>query len=135
MTNELERRLEALQRRLNADRPAGTMAHGVLLCVVIHGALPPGWPLFAAAGEHEWIRSEGEDLDQFADRAVAGARDARENLLVIGGLPNSQLQHDAAMIAYDRWLETDASAPPPCEPSPGMPSAVMAELARRERSP
>jgi hypothetical protein len=46
------------------------------------------------------------------DRAKAAARGLKEPLLVIGGLPSTQAQHDAAMIAYDAWLLTDDGVPP-----------------------
>jgi hypothetical protein len=112
---QLARRLDALERRLNADRATGTLPTGIsLLCVVIEGGLPSisGEPLFAMAGAHQWIRSEGEGLDAFADRARAGAREAKEALLIIGGLPRTQEQQDVAMVAFDAWLETDDGIPP-----------------------
>jgi hypothetical protein len=121
--NDLERRLEALQRRLNADRPAGATAGDGLLCVVVHGCLPPGVPLFAMAGEHEWRRGTDEDLDAFADRAKAGAREAGEQRLVLGGLPRSQAQHEVAQAAYAAWLLTDDGVPP-MEESRDVPSPV-----------
>ncbi|MCP1844503.1 hypothetical protein ACVIHI_002575 [Bradyrhizobium sp. USDA 4524] len=120
MTSELIRRLEALERRMNAERPSDTLPRGgPLRVVIIHGCLPPGEPLFAAAGEHEWLREPGEDLDAFADRARAAALELKEPLLVIGGLPATQAQQDLAMAAYDAWLLTDDGVPP-CEPSRGM---------------
>jgi hypothetical protein len=131
MTNDLERRLEALQRRLNADRAAGTTAGEALLCVVVHGCLPPGVPLFAMAGEHEWLRGPEEDLDAFADRAKAGARDARETLLTIGGLPRSPAQHEVAQAAHAAWLLTDDGVPP-MEESRGVPSPVQRAIERRD---
>jgi hypothetical protein len=114
MTNDLSRRLEMLERRMNSERPAGTLQHGSgLLRVSIGGCLPPGEPLFAMAGAHEWIREPGEDLDAFADRAAAGARELmNEGLLVLGGLPRTQAQHDVAMAAYEAWLLTDDGIPP-----------------------
>jgi hypothetical protein len=131
VTNDLERRLEALQRRLNADRPAGTTAGGALLCVVVHGCLTPGVPLFAMAGEHEWLRGTDEDLDAFADRAVAGAREAGEQRLVLGGLPRSQAQHEVAQAAHAAWLLTDDGVPP-MEESRGLPSPVQRAIERRD---
>jgi hypothetical protein len=127
MTNDLARRLEALQRRMNEERPAGPLPPGgPLRVVVVHGCLPPGLPLFAVAGEFEWIRGQAEDLDAFADRAAAAARDAGETLLVIGGLPRSQAQQDVAQAAHAAWLLTDDSVPP-CEPSRG---ASVSEVRR-----
>jgi hypothetical protein len=117
---QLARRLDALERRLNAERAAGTLPTGItLLIIVVSGGMPSisGEPLFAIAGAHQWIRSEGEGLDEFADRARAGAREAKEPLLLIGGLPKTQEQQDVAMAAYEAWLLTDDGVPP-CETGP-----------------
>jgi len=111
MTNELARRLEALEKRMNAelsDLPPG----GPLRVVVIHGCLPPGDPLWGNAGSHEWLREPGEDLDAFADRAAAAARELGEQLLMLGGLPSSQAQNDVAQAAHAAWLLTDDGVPP-----------------------
>jgi hypothetical protein len=121
MTNELTRRLEALERRLNADRPSGLLPPGGPLRVTtISGCLPPGEPLFAVAGALEWLREPGEGLDAFADRARAGALAAGEALLTIGGLPVNQVQQDLALAAYDAWALTDDGVPP-CEQPRGLP--------------
>jgi hypothetical protein len=113
MTNELARRLEALERRMNAQRPSGQLPAGSpLRVVVISGCLPPGEPLWGAAGSHEWLREPGEDLDAFANRVAAAARELKERLLVLGGLPSSSAQHEVAMAAYDAWLLTDDGVPP-----------------------
>ena len=115
MASELMRRLRRLQASLNAERAAGTLPTGIsLLCVVIEGGLPSisGEPLFAMAGAHQWIRSEGEGLDAFADRARAGAQEAKEPLLIIGGLPKTQEQQDVAMAAFDLWAASDDGIPP-----------------------
>jgi hypothetical protein len=82
--------------------------------------LPPGEPLWAVAGPHEWLREPGEDLDAFADRVRAAALELKEPLLVIGGLPSSEAQNALALAAYDAWLLTDDGVPP-CEPSRGVP--------------
>ena len=120
MTNELIRRLEALERRMNAEQPSGTLPPGgPLRVVIVRGALPPGEPLWAVAGSHEWLRERGEDLDAFADRAAAAARELKERLLAIGGLPSTRAQNDIALAAYDAWLQTDDGVPP--ETAPGRP--------------
>jgi hypothetical protein len=115
-TSEITRRLEALERRMNAELPSGLPPGGPLRVVVIHGCLPPGIPLWAVAGPYEWMREPGEDLDAFADRAAAAARDAGEQVLVLGGLPQTQAQQDVAMAAYDLWAASDDGVPP-CERS------------------
>jgi hypothetical protein len=76
--------------------------------------------MFGMAGEHQWIRGHEptEDLDAFANRAAAAARELKEQRLVLGGLPVTQEQQDRAMLAYDEWLLTDDGVPP-CEPSRG----------------
>jgi hypothetical protein len=114
MTNALQRRLEALEARLNSsEHNSGELPPGgPLRVLIVSGGLPsPDGPVFATAGQHEWLRDPGEDLGAFADRARAGARDAGVRLL-IGGLPRSQAQHDVAMAAYDAWLLTDDGVPP-----------------------
>lgn len=117
MGSDFERRLRAVERRLNAKQPSGTMPPGAPLRVVVaHGALPPGDPLWGVAGPHEWLREPGEDLDAFADRAAAAARELREPLLILGGLPTTQAQNDMALAAYDAWLLTDDGVPP-CDPA------------------
>jgi hypothetical protein len=114
---DLERRIAALERRLNAEQPSGTSP---LRVVIVHGMLPPGEPLWGVAGTHEWLRDPGEDLDAFTDRAAAAAIELREPFLVLGGLPSTQAQKDLALAAYDAWLLTDDGVPP-CEPSRGVP--------------
>ena len=90
MTTQLARRLGALERRMNAEQPSGTLPPSAqLLVVIVHGALPPGEPLWGMAGSHEWLREPGEDLDAFAERAASAAREVKERLLVIGGLPST----------------------------------------------
>jgi hypothetical protein len=116
--DEMMRRLEALERKLNAERPAGVTGPG-LRAVVIYGCLPPGVPLWATAGdgEHEWIRDEGEELDAFCDKVMAHARQLEDvSLVVFGGLPTSEAQHTVAMAAYDAWSASpEGNAPPPVE--------------------
>jgi hypothetical protein len=110
--DEMARRLEALSHRINAELPAGMMA-SEFQAVVIFGGLPPGEPMFATAGGHEWLREWPlEELGDFADRAVAGARELKERLLVIGGLPRNDAQQDLAMAAHRAWELTDSGVPP-----------------------
>jgi hypothetical protein len=112
-TSDLERRLEALERRMNAEQPSGTLPPGApLRVVIVYGTLPPGEPLWGTAGSHEWLREPGEEIEAFAERAAAAARELKERLLVIGGLPKTQAQHDTAMAAYDLWLASDDGVPP-----------------------
>jgi hypothetical protein len=65
-----------------------------------------------------------EGLDEFADRARAGAREAGQRLLVLGGLPKTQAQQDVAMAAYDRWLASDDGVPPEESPLGARPHAL-----------
>jgi hypothetical protein len=97
MSNDLTRRLEQLERRMNSSEHNSNLPPGRLMVVVVHGALPPGVPIYGNAGANEWLREAGEDLDLFADRCALAARELGERLLVIGGLPQRQAQHDAAM--------------------------------------
>lgn len=119
MSNDLIRRLEALERRLNAEQPLHS--GGPLKVVIVQGGLPPGIPLWATAGRHEWFPDPGEELEAFAFRAAAAARELKEQLLVLGGLPATQAQNDVALAAYDEWLLTDDGVPP-VEPGRGIPA-------------
>jgi hypothetical protein len=117
VTNDISRRLRALEKRMNAERPAGTLPAGVEFSIVcIEGGLPPGHPLFAMAGRHEWMREPGEDLLAFSERTARAALAVNEMALVIGGLPSTDRQHDVAMAAYEAWLLTDDGVPPEEEP-------------------
>jgi hypothetical protein len=129
MTNDrLVRRLDALQKRMNDERAPGAPAGDGLQIVVMTGLLPPGLPLFAMAGELEWLRGPDEDLDLFANRAAHGAAQAGQRLLVIGGFPMTQAQQDASQATYDAWLLTDDGVPP-METSRGAPvSAVESRM-------
>ncbi|MCK1507564.1 hypothetical protein [Bradyrhizobium sp. 18] len=118
MSNELTRRLEALERRLNASEHRGGTSQP-LRVVIVYGCLPPGLPLWATAGSHEWFPDPGEELEAFAVRAAAAARALKEPLLVLGGLPKTQAQNDVALAAYDAWLLTDDGVPP-VEPGRGI---------------
>ncbi|WP_338689286.1 MULTISPECIES: hypothetical protein [Bradyrhizobium] len=111
MSNDLIRRLEALEARINAERPAGPGAP--MRVVIISGALPPGEPLFANTGEHELLRNEGEELDAFVARAVAEAHGLAVPLLTIGGLPQSEGQTFLAQAAFEKWLASGADDVPP----------------------
>jgi hypothetical protein len=119
MSNDnLRKRLERLQARLNAEyssRPGASMK-----IVIVHGGLLSE-PIFAMAGENEWFRERagedpaaifGEDLDMFADRCAKAARELGEQLLVIGGLPATQRQHDTAMAVRAMWDASDDGVPP-----------------------
>lgn len=111
MSNEFIRRLEALERRMNAEQPSSVPPGAPLRVVIVHGGLPPGEPLWGVAGPHEWLREPEEDLDAFAHRAAAVARELREPLLVLGGLPTTRAQNELALAAYDAWLQTDDGVP------------------------
>jgi hypothetical protein len=103
----LKKRLAALERRLN-------MTHS-LQVLIIEGGLPPGEPLWAVAGPHEWLRQEGEDLEAFANRVAQAARDLKEQLLVLGGLPSNPAQGEIARAAYEAWLQSGHDDVPPEE--------------------
>jgi hypothetical protein len=118
MSNELTRRLEALEKRLNSSEHRGGSSQP-LKVVAVYGCLPPGIPLWGTAGSHEWFPDPGEELEAFAERATAAARELKEPLLVLGGLPRSEAQKAVALAAFDAWLLTDDGVPP-CEQSRGL---------------
>jgi hypothetical protein len=123
---QLTRRVEALQKRMNDERASGVPAGEGLQIILITGCLPTvdGLPLYANAGGHEWLRGASEDIGAFADRVAYGAREAGERLCVIGGFPRSQAQQDMAQAAHAEWLASDDGVPP-VTPSPGAPSPVQ----------
>jgi hypothetical protein len=88
-----------------------------------------GEPVYRNAGGHQWIRGSDETLDAFADRARAGARESKEPLLLIGGLPKTPEQQDVAMAAFQAWLLVDDGVPP-CETGP-QPSSRLSRMADR----
>ncbi|MGY3082127.1 hypothetical protein ACVWZZ_008535 [Bradyrhizobium sp. LM6.10] len=120
MSNELTRRLEALEKRLNSSEHRSGSSQP-LRVVVVYGCLPPGIPLWATAGSREWFPDPGEEVEAFADRAAAAARELKERLLVVGGLPKTQAQADVALAAYDAWLLSNDGVPP-VEPGRGIPA-------------
>lgn len=109
----LEERLAKIERRLNST------GLGQMRVVVISGGIPGcAEPLFAVAGQHEWIRFPTEGLDEFCDRVTAAAREVRCRLVTIGGLPASPAQEAIARAAFDVWLASGADDVPP-EEAPG----------------
>jgi hypothetical protein len=108
MASDLEKRIAQLERRLNMKRSG-------LRVLVVKGGLPPGEPLFAVSGEHEWLREPTEVLEDFCERVAAAARDAGERSLLIGGLPSTPSQDERARSAYEAWLLDGYSDVPPME--------------------
>ena len=119
MSEALLKRLEALEKRMNEDQPSRPGAP--MMVVIVTGCLPPGEPLFANAGSNQWLRLPDESIEDFADRAARGAREAGASLLTVGGLPHTEEQNSAALAAYDLWAASDDGIPL-CEPSRGIPA-------------
>jgi hypothetical protein len=81
MSRKFERRLAALELRLNASAP-GTMA------IVVRGGLGPGVaPIASFSGRH-WDAAPGEPPEAFRARAKAAAEAEGAPFIVFGGLPN-----------------------------------------------
>jgi len=80
---DFERRLRAIEARLNAERPPDRPP---LTIVTIEGGLPR--EIFhAVAGGHTWTRDlPHETLEVFVERCAIEAHDLGEHLLTIGGL-------------------------------------------------
>jgi hypothetical protein len=105
MSNDLTRRLEALERRLNAELPGTVQPGAPLRVVIVHGGLLPE-PIFATAGVHEWQRQPGEEIEAFAQRCADEAREHGEALLTVSSFPRGEAQIAAAKIAHEEWMRT-----------------------------
>jgi hypothetical protein len=108
---DLTKRLEALERRVNAERPAGSKAFMIIL---IGGCFtPPGEvPAFANCGELGWLRNPGEAVEAFGGRCALEVPPGSSHDLIIGGLPATQEQYQHAIVAYDAWLAREDGVPP-----------------------
>ncbi|WP_439925674.1 hypothetical protein [Nitrobacter sp. JJSN] len=115
--NEMARRLQVLEKKMNSSEFGG--GPGVMQVVIGYGFLPPGVPLFANAGIHEWLRgisAEGEIIEEekaFMYRCHAEAQATGEKLLIIGCLPRdgSETQRAVAKLAEDYFWANDDGVP------------------------
>lgn len=99
---DFERRLAAVERKLNAKRHPTGKAFRILL---VQGGLP-GPINWAYAGTLTWRREADEDLGAFAKRAAEAASAAGEMALTVGGLP--QGDELAGFESFDAWWQTIA---------------------------
>jgi len=81
MSNPIERRLAAAERRLKPTRPDFQV-------IRVSGGLP-GPVRFAAGGGMHWVRAEDESMEAFGERVIAEAKSGRAKFVVIGGLPKA----------------------------------------------
>jgi hypothetical protein len=102
MSNELTRRLEALEKRLNSSEYRGGSSQPLRVVIVFGGLLPE--PIFATAGTHEWQRQPGEEIEAFAERCAQEAREHDEALLTVSSFPRGEAQIAAAKIAHEEWM-------------------------------
>ncbi|SHN69154.1 hypothetical protein [Bradyrhizobium erythrophlei] len=119
MSSELEKRMEKLERLLNAERPAG-MIGGEFLAVLVYGGLTP-LPVVASDDTgREWIRAAGESVEDFAQRAASESRAAGARLCTIGGMGSgTPSQNEALSAAWDEYLLTGyPDVPPVTHPGP-----------------
>ncbi len=113
--NDLERRIAAIEARLNMQRTKdGTPPFRILR---FEGGLP-GPINWAYAGEHRWQRNAdaGEDLEAFVHRAAIAAITAGETSMNVGGLPRSdELAHYKTFEELWAVIGVDYPEVPPCE--------------------
>jgi hypothetical protein len=110
MSGDFERRLRAVERKLNGGTPPS-----IFRILTFEGGLP-GPINRAYAGEHRWRREGDETLEQFTERAARAAEAAGETSLMVGGLPRSD--ELAEFESFDAWWATVApfySEVPPVE--------------------
>jgi hypothetical protein len=118
MSNDLKRRLEALQARI---REAYGSSPDGFLAVLVFGGLTP---LPAVASDDkggEWIRdvAAGESVEDFAQRAARESHGHGARLCTIGGMGRSTpSQTKALREAWDQYMLTEYSDVPPCEEGP-----------------
>ena len=99
--NELERRLEALERKINEGRPPGK---GEPFRILLHTDVLPGPRLWAYAGTLKWRREADEPLEVFATRAAVAAEAAGETSLILGGLPRGEDELEG--MTFEQWWES-----------------------------
>jgi hypothetical protein len=118
MSNDLIRRLEALEARINAEQPAGLRPGGPMRVVVVHGGLVPLPAVAIDDAGNEWIRdvAGGETVEDFAQRAARESYDAGAKLCTIGGMgTGTPLQTAALRATWDEYMANDYPDVPPCE--------------------
>jgi hypothetical protein len=121
VTNELIRRLEALERRVNAEQPSGMLPpDDPFQVVVVYGGLTP-FPVVASDDTgHEWIRdvAGGETIEDFAQRSAHESHGHGARLCTIGDMGRqTPLQVAALRAAWDEYMATDYPDVPPIEES------------------
>jgi hypothetical protein len=117
--NELDRRLAALEKRMNADRPSGT--GGPFRILLITGGLP-GRIKFAYADDLRWERQAEESIEQFAERAACAAKAEGATSLNIGGLRREGDEMYDGYPDFESWWAAEAAPDypevPPFETQP-----------------
>jgi hypothetical protein len=113
--NELEKRMKALQRRLNGDRPDGLPNGGEFLAVLVYGGLTPLPAVASDDAGNEWIRdmAAAETVEDFALRAARASRAAGARLCTIGGMGRqTPSQVEALRAAHAEYMATEYSDVP-----------------------
>jgi hypothetical protein len=119
--DEIERRIKALMKRMNASEHGRSDA---CMCVLQTGGLPPGELMFAKAGEHSWMRGvsdQGEIVEEeesFVARVKEEARAAGERMIHVSSFPKAgdDEQHRIARLVESYFWEFGDDGVPPCEP-------------------
>jgi hypothetical protein len=109
-----EDRLTALEARIKKKSPDFRL-------LLVGGCLPGQQFRWAEAGDLRWQREEesGEELEQFAERVVAGAQAAGRTSATIGGLPGVATEQYEGHPDFETWWlkigSIGYSDVPPCE--------------------
>jgi hypothetical protein len=116
---ELSKRMEKLERLLNADRPSGTgPISSEFLAVLVYGGLTPLPAVASDDTGHEWIRdvAAAESVEDFAQRAARESRGHGARLCTIGGMGrDTPSQTEALRAAWDEYMLHEYSDVPPVE--------------------
>lgn len=104
-SSDFERRIRAIEQRLNGTSDGGRPAFQIVL---IEGCLP--MPIkIATAGALRFERQEGESEDSFVERAALVAKEAGERSLVVGGLTGMD-DIMARYSTFDEFWEAECAA-------------------------
>src|ERR1700751_2763475 len=97
MSRKFERRLAALEQRLNASAAGITE-------IVVRGGLGPSVAPIASFSGREWEAAPDESFESFRARAKAAAEAEGVRYIIFGGLPN------VSWMPTDYEIQADAGA-------------------------
>jgi hypothetical protein len=110
---ELERRMKALERRLDGYSSSTPRTGGEFKAVLVYGGLTPLPAVASDDTGREWIRTASESVEDFALRAARESRAAGARLCTIGGMGRETPSQVAALrAAWDEYMRSGYSDVP-----------------------